>query len=200
MFVVNKLKTEPRCKICKHPMRDAIDELCLIRFQRGKDPVTGQRLTANLLLDILGSRFLLANPTIDNVNAHWGKERHSHAGAGDKLPGDNIPLLEESIARELAESFGDEPWTVDNYGRRVALIAGAVLQRELESGRLPRVTLEQGLKAVDTTTRRKQSDAQAELLNALTAGVAAAHGTTVDGEIEDADVEPAGEIGTGEGD
>jgi hypothetical protein len=173
---VEIIRVEPRCKICVSPHNKEIDALIELRKKGASDPVTKRKLTLAFTLEIFGGRFGLHNPTKENYDTHTKR----HRKYTNDVEQAQVELYEKDVAKHLSRKYEKEGFGgVDTYARRAVEVAEMRMQLSLRSGRLPQVSMEQALKAVDTTTRRKQSDAQQTLVHALTAGIGQAIGRSV---------------------
>lgn len=183
------IKTESRCKLCKHARRGDIDALLEKRSNREKDehgtPINLEYVLARL------SEWGVANPNEDNIRAHW--KRHCEVQSGE------VMQRREAAATRVLDAFreGDRSVVVDADDALDFIIAQGVEEAaaRIEIEGKAGVTLDQVLKAIDAKTKRKQSEATNEVLRALSGAIETSVGALVEGDAEEAEFEalPAGE-------
>jgi hypothetical protein len=176
------LKTELRCKLCKHPDRAYIDELLSKRSQRLTDPVTGAQINLDYVLDAL-RELGVSNPTEENVKNHWKKHcslvDDAEAEAEERREGE---LQEEAVRifeRVLGPDWRDRSPGPDQVLELQRALWAHKLHLELRDGKLPDITQDQILKNVGEQSRRRQDEAARELLGSLTGAIGAAMVKTV---------------------
>lgn len=179
-------KTEPKCKLCKHPDRAAIDALLERRSnrERGDD---GQLLfTLDVVLATLAD-WGVENPNEENVKNHWRK--HCEIVKGETALAAQSAAL--AAADELAQ--GGSHVDVDDTLRSIVTLGRASLVERIARGENP-ITVDHILKAADALTRRSHNEAQREVLDALAGGIGKALAGAVqpkllnDGEVIDVEV------------
>lgn len=154
------LKTEPKCKICSSPHRGEIEDLLAIRSDGASiqlEDGTERRVTEEYIFGIAQERwgFRLNR---NNIGTHFSK--HFQKGNPAVLKQAHSDAAEELIERikrgEIPKKTPEE---------LLDLIIGLAFEKAAFDPRS--VTLDHGLKAVAEKTKRKQNDAQDELLAAL---------------------------------
>lgn len=190
---VVQTKTEPRCKLCRHPARTTIEHWLERRSLREEDE-RGERITLAYVLD----RFRelgVENPTEDNIKAHWGK--HCELVADDEAArlGEVEAEIAEQARRLAAEYEGrDDP---DSHLELQQRIGHLRLLAELKRGELPKVTVDQSRAAVDSKTKRRHNEKVDQLLElqgvALTRAIGLA-GPPIAGELVEGDDDDVEEV------
>lgn len=168
-LVVRAIKSEPKCKLCRHPKRSDIDALLLMRSNREKD---ADGVTVNL--DYCLAKFTewgVPNPNLDNVKLHWGKHcdviSKEADDAGQVAIGDLVDqLTPEAIAAMTVE---EKLQWVANAGLASEM---ARIQVDGKSG----ITIDHVLRAFGELRQRRQEEATTQLMRELGGGIAAALG------------------------
>lgn len=160
------IKTELKCKLCKHPEREAIDALLEMRSNRQKD-AAGVLVNEAYVKDFL-LKAGVDNPTLDNIKNHWKKHCEVvKEETKEALEGEREKAIADLMARAHEMSLDDLMEWVARQGVHEAML------RELLEGKSG-VTLDHSMKAVDTITRRKQENGQRKFFEALGGGIAKA--------------------------
>lgn len=183
------LKVEPRCKLCRHPDRAAIDSL-LFRRSRGESDDQGVRITGEYVLAAF-KELGVENPTKDNLTAHWGKhcevvdaeERDANADELDEVFG---PLLEGPTS-EI---------DIDASLRAVFKVGLHDLARQYRDGTL-KIGVAELRQIADTLERRRKTDAESELMRTFgraMEGAMAVFAGNAPGELIEGEVVEEGEV------
>ena len=158
-------KTEPKCKLCRHPNRTEIDAL-LEKRSNGETDDQGRRFNQEYVLEILAT-WGVKNPTAENIKNHWRKHcevvsvetAEEQEQALDELKKDMLAILDESdgsVDGDLLATF--------RLG--IARVRGRILR-----GEDPGVTLDLAMKAAGELSKRQHNEAGRELLGALVGGI-----------------------------
>lgn len=165
--------TELRCKLCASEHRAQIDALLERRSKRERDE-EGNAINLDYVLVEL-ARLGVENPNADNVKNHWKKhcEYVSEAEVAEQQEAVE-GMVEKMNSGEL--EFADADAALD------WIITQGVTEAEakLRLGGKVGITIDQVLKAIDSKTRRKQNEAQGELLRGLGGALGAWAGKTLD--------------------
>lgn len=165
---------EPRCKLCRSPHRVFFDHL-LEQRSDGNHDSDGKRINLAYVQAVYAERHDGAKLTEDNARNHWGKhcERISDEEA--------VVLAEKEAAsnnakaaifeRVLGPEWRTRKKTPDEYLEVLREIAFVELYDKAESGAPTGVSVDHALKGIDSTTRRKQNETQAALMQQLVTGV-----------------------------
>jgi hypothetical protein len=162
--VVQKIKHEKRCKICASPHADAIDALLLKRSKREKD-AEGKTVNLDYVLAAM-TEYGIENPTLDNVKGHWKNHRQV---VSEEEVAEQTERLNEAIQQLESGEFEFED--VDEGLRFFFSVGMKDLKRKVAAGELSGITHDHLLKAAGEITKRRQNDAQQELLRALGGGI-----------------------------
>jgi hypothetical protein len=174
-------KTELRCKLCRHERRAEIDALLELRSLRRKDEA-GVLVTLAVVLAQL-AEWGVENPTEDNVKGHW--KNHCEQ-VSEQQVADDTAQREDIIAKLLAGEL--DHVNVDEYLRLIVSVNHYELVERVKKGEKTGVTIDHSLKAIDGLTKRRHSDATADLFRAIGGAVAqAVGGGKVQGELTAAD-------------
>lgn len=182
-------KTELRCKLCAHPRRPEIDALLERRSKRERDEDGN-----NINVDYVRGRLRemgVPNPTAENIKVHWKK--HCEVITSRELD------VRQEAAIETVEKAkrGELEVSADEFLDFVIAQGFAEAEaRILLDGRAG-VTIDQALKAVEAKTRRRQEEAQADLLRSLGGGIQRVFGVVEDAARKGLDA-PKAEIVEGE--
>lgn len=165
-MAVLAVKTELKCKLCKHPEREQIDLLLEMRSNGQKD-AAGVRVNADYVIERL-REMGVENPNLDNLKIHWRKHCEVvKEETKETLTEQRDQAVEELIARAKEMTLDELMEWVARQGVHEAML------RELLEGKSG-VTLDHAMKAVDTITRRKQENGQRKFFEALGGGIARA--------------------------
>lgn len=166
-MAVLAIKTEPKCKLCQHPERAAIDALIEQRANREKD-ADGNQINLEYVLARL-IEWGVVNPNEDNIKIHW--RRHCQRQTDQAV----VAAIDAQLgaAQKLLE--GGEHADVDDTLRTILTLGRADLEARVARGERV-ITVDHMLKAVAELTRRDHNQAQQDLLGALTMGIGAALG------------------------
>jgi hypothetical protein len=184
-------KNEPKCKLCRHPERERIDQLLFARSERQQDPASGQNINLEYVLSAL-TGLGVENPTEENCKTHWRKHVEVvDAGAADEMDAVVTEMYAELIA---AAPVDDDP--VSNSRWQMKLWRARELAR-LRSGEGPSVTTDQAQTAARILVTARSNDAQEKLLGGLAGAIGGAMGaiggarkalpTVIEGEVVEAD-------------
>lgn len=168
---VTVLIQEPKCKICGSADRDEIDALLLLRSDRAKDSA-GVAVTTEYVVRrcvALG----VVNPNKANLTTHW--KRHCDV-VDDEERGAHEESVEDIFA-ELLSGKADEI-DVDRALKAMLKQGFSDFVARVKAGKAA-ISVDQMVKIADALERRKQSDAQRELLGALTEGIGSWAGAIV---------------------
>lgn len=151
--------SEYRCKLCRHDKRPEIDALLERRSRREKDR-EGRLINEQYVIARL-REWDVPNPTRDNLNLHWKK--HCEV-ISDEVVAEATKNVTEALEllgeRLLTRDLGPDTLTDD-----LIEIAQVSLREQVAKGVMPKVTIDQALKAIDTKTRRKHNDRVNALLD-----------------------------------
>ena len=165
------LKTEPKCKICKHPDRAEFDRM-IYRQRLGRKRLddSGKIIDVQYVLDFMASRGM-GNAHVGNIRAHWGK--HTDVPTVEQIE-HTEKLVEGLMAKLTPEEIENMPrgQMLDLMMRQGVSEAAARLRVTGKSG----ITVEHVLKMAELQIREKGSEAQNEFLKALGGGIVAAIG------------------------
>ena len=152
------LTTEPKCKLCRHPERPAIDELIGRRSAREKG--------VNLQYVLERMRELgVVNPTEENIKTHLKKHCEVVSEQQEQELAQVAASLEEE-ARALGARFDLEgAANADSLPDRVIALYDLHMRSELRQGRVPKVTPDQVRAFIDTKTRRRHNERLTDLLD-----------------------------------
>lgn len=160
-------KTEPKCKLCRHPRRDEIDQLLLRRSNREKLP-DGGMVNLDFVLDKL-VELEVDNPTSDNIKTHW--QKHCEIVSTESAEAERLVL------QDLIEEVTPEQWRAMTADQKLNWIANAGLTQEmvriLQDGKTT-ISIDHVLRAMGEQRQRKQDETVGKLLNELGGGIAAA--------------------------
>jgi hypothetical protein len=155
-------KTEPRCKLCRHPERAAIDALLEVRSNRGKD-ADGNVVNLDYVLAKL-AELGVENPTEENCKTHW--KRHCEV-----VTQREVERQEEVFAEAIERFNGGERVDPDELLEFVIFHGKLDAESRLLQSGTAGITIDQALKAVDGKTKRKHNEAQTAILGALGEGL-----------------------------
>jgi hypothetical protein len=191
--VIIPSKSEPKCKLCRHPQRNEIDQLLLLRKELTRDPEGKLMYTLPVVLKTLGE-WGVENPTEDNIKNHL--KRHCEVladGAAPSATGEEVHRIEQDMLEALDSSDG----TLDGDLLSMWQIGKLRLRKRILRGEDVGVTNDHMLKVAAELTKRSHNQSQHELITALTGGIAQAIGQAaqpkqlgpVEFEVIDAEVE-----------
>jgi hypothetical protein len=166
-------KTEMRCKLCRHESREQIDQLLLARFLRQVDPVTGQQVTYDFVVDALRG-LGVDNPTTENCKVHFAK----HVEVVDS---EAAEAMDEATEELFAELIAEAPaaLTATNVAEwQVKLWMARELAR-LRSGEGPSITTDQSQVAQRLLIQARSDESTRQLLGGLTGAIGGAMRTLV---------------------
>ena len=167
-------KNEPRCKLCRSAHREYFDHLLELRSD-GKADKVGQRVNFVYVQAKYREKHDGQNLSIDNVQSHWKKHCERIV--------DDAPILDagkeaESDAekaaifdRVLGPGWKEREKTPDEYLQVLREIAFVELHDKAVAGAQMGVSVDHALKAIDSTTRRKQEETTATLVKQLVTGI-----------------------------
>jgi len=177
------IKTEQRCKLCRHDQRPAIDALLEARSLRKKDE---QGRPINLAYVLERFREMgVENPNEDNIKAHWKK--HCEQVSEAKL------AEAESIRDEIIAKLDAGELDLADIDESLKVLFTIGYHEALERyrrGEKTGITLDHLDKWANTLQRRRVNENVSNLIGALAGGVArAVSGGSVQGELPPAPVE-----------
>jgi len=159
-------KTELKCKLCSHPLRDDIDALIEKRSKR--------EINLAQLLEKLAGDLEVDNPTKENVQTHLRKHCRIVTEEEYAAEGQHAEALKTRIAEICEKEFGsgwqDRILTNDEYLTFVRICSQWDMWLRVQSGEKTGATIDHGLKAVGEGTKRKHSEAE----DAMKKGIGAA--------------------------
>jgi len=171
------VKTSPKCKLCQHPERQAIDaELELRSNLMGKADENG---VVHNIEYVLG-RFReigVENPTADNIKNHWGNERkHSYPATVEEAAQQAIEEGElseqqlEVVKRILPDWPDVTPTPEQILELQRALFPYTVIQN-IKNGKPLGITWDQVDRGINTATRRNSEEQAASLIGSLAGAI-----------------------------
>lgn len=190
-MAVQAIKSEQKCKLCRHDRRAEIDVLLEQRSLRQKTE-DGQVVNLAYVLEQLAS-FGVANPTAENVKTHWKKHCRQISDA----------KAEEEQARrdELIEKIlsGEIPYAdIDESMRLMFTLGVEEIKERARRGERTGITIDHLDKFANTLTKRRHNEKTEEMMQALGGAVAMAiGGARATGELPAAhpdEVDGAGEL------
>lgn len=158
-------KTEPKCKLCRHPNRAEIDAL-LEKRSKGETDDQGRRFNQEYVLEILAT-WGVKNPTAENIKNHWRK--HCEVVSAETVEEQEQALdeLKTQMLAILDESDGSvDGDLLATFRLGIARIRGRILR-----GEDPGVSLDHAMKAAAELSKRQHNEAGRELLGALVGGI-----------------------------
>lgn len=167
-MAVLAIKTEPKCKLCRHPNRAEIDTL-LERRSKGERDENGRRFNAEYVCEILGT-WGVANPNLENLRSHWKKHCEIVSAEEAEEVATQLTELNQEMLAILDESDG----TVDADLKAIFKLGMKRLRGRVLRGEDPGVSLDHQLKASAELTKRAHNESTRELLGQLGMGVALA--------------------------
>ena len=186
------LKTEPKCKLCRHPERPAIDELLAKRSGHEKD-ADGNRIN----LEYVQAKLVdlgVVNPTAENIKIHLRRHCELITPESERQIEELAGSL-EAEARRLGEEFDlAGAATADTLPDRVIQLYDLWMRAELRQGRIPKITPDQVRAMIDTKTKRRHQESITDLLSLNAAALTGAYGLTRPAEIEASPDEIAEEV------
>ena len=167
-MAVLAIKTEPKCKLCKHPNRPDIDAL-LERRSKGDSDAHGNRINEQYVLKQL-HEWGVENPTKQNLTNHFAK--HCELVTDEEAVEREQELSE--LQAEMLEALEESDGTIDGDLEAIRKVGMRAIRRKILEGRDPGITNDHVLKAVAEQTKRSSNEAARTLLGTLTAGLAGA--------------------------
>jgi hypothetical protein len=164
--IVQAIKSEGRCKLCKHPQRAEIDQLLLWRSLREKT-ADGTAINLGYVLAWLADAGV-ENPTEENVKGHWKnhcrtvQEQEAEEQAAD---------FHEKYEQYLRGEFEFED--VDEGLRFLWSMYVRDQKKRAAQGEPLGLTHDHAVKLADSMTKRKSAEATQTLLGALGGAIAA---------------------------
>jgi hypothetical protein len=165
-LAVREVKTEQRCKLCKHPKRSELDLLLLQRSQRAT--IDGQAING----DFVKAKFIelgVENPTHENLTSHWKNHCEVVSAEEEQAIDDAVESLLANVSiEELGRMTTAE--RLDLLEQQGYLELQARIKRTGKSG----LTIDQLVRIAELKQRQKSNEEANRLMNALGAGVVAA--------------------------
>lgn len=174
---VRAIKDERRCKICRSEKRTQIDALLELRSNAGRDE-NDVRVTAVYVTERM-KEWGIANPTLENIKIHW--QKHCEVVSDEMAANLDAAVLRAVMAGEQVD--------VDTALRTMYTIGFTELTEKVKNGQKSGIGPDLLVKISDAITRRKTSDAQSELLNAVGGGIRAALAGRRAPELEEATID-----------
>lgn len=161
-MAVLAIKSEQKCKLCRHDKRAEIDALLELRSNRTRGEDGQLKYTLDVVLKTL-AEWGVDNPTEENCKTHYRK--HCEVVSAEVIEAET-KAVEEAIQRVLDGEVIDPDQALD------FVVAGAIAKAKerLARGENP-FTPDHLLKAIDAKTRRSHNEAQREVLGALAGGI-----------------------------
>jgi hypothetical protein len=164
-MAVLAIKTEPKCKLCKHPNRAEIDVL-LERRSNGDLDDKGRRFNADYVLEILG-QWGVTNPTLLNIKGHW----KNHCEVISSEEAEEVAAQLSELNTEMLAILDESDGSVDSDLRAIFRLGTKRLRGRILRGEDPGVTLDHQLKASSELTKRSHNESTRELLGTLAGGL-----------------------------
>lgn len=185
-MAVLAIKTETKCKLCVHTHRPEIDAWIERRSNREVD-TDGVRINLEYVLEKMRG-LGVENPTEENVKNHW--QKHCARTADTTVVATKTAAAEALIKILSGEVTVDVNRDLD----RLWAIGLAEIEARIAAGERSGITPDVLLRVAQEKTRRAHNETQADLLTALTGGIAAAFrpvkeidaAEVIDVEIEEA--------------
>jgi hypothetical protein len=184
---VQAIKTEDRCKLCRHDRRVEIDELLEKRSLRKKTDDGAPINLAYVLAQL--AEWGVDNPNEDNVKIHWRK--HCRQVSDEKAAAE---LAErEDLIQKILD--GEIPLAdIDESMRLMFTLGVEEIKGRAARGERTGITIDHLVKFADTLTKRRHNEKTEQLMSALGGAVALAFGGAATGELPPAPDEIAGEL------
>lgn len=185
--VVRALKTEGKCKLCKHPKRAEIDALLLRRSNRERTE-DGRNINLEFVLARL-SEWEVVNPNLDNVKLHWTK--HCEVISAEVAAAQKHSLAEmvEQLTPDRIAQMTEADWV-----RWTAQVGLAQESARIQTDGTTSITMDHVLRAAAELRQRKSDETIGRLLGELGGGITAALSQAKEpkqiGEAEVIDQEP----------
>lgn len=155
-------KTEPKCKLCTHPEREAAE--AIIAQQQERKITQADCLAALAELGV-------ENPTRDNIILHRKKHCQlvtaQEMEAHKKLMGEHESKALDMCDKQFGEGWQDRILTNDEYLTLLRIASQHDLVLKMQRGEKTGVTVDHGLKSVGEGTKRKQTEAESEMKLAM---------------------------------
>lgn len=162
------VRDAPRCKMCRHPRAAEINALLARTKSDGDDKLSIDEALAAI------AELGVQNPTRDNLKSHfWGKTPHVEIVQDAEV---------EQVEADLAEAERRAKERMRNAPVQRADVADAIIDLELavyyeyrlllkERGDIEPLTADQIRGLIGEKTKRKHSDSQDKLMDALAGGI-----------------------------
>jgi hypothetical protein len=173
--IVQAIKSEARCKLCKNPARAEIDQLLLKRSLRERNE-SGEPINLAYVLRALAHDYSVANPTEENVKGHW--KNHCRTVSEQDAEAQEADF-EEQYEKYLRGEFEFED--VDDGLRFLWSMYVREQKQKAAKGESLGLTHDHGIKFADSMTKRKSAEATQELLGALGGAIAASAQRQIEG-------------------
>lgn len=168
-MAVLAIGSHPRCKLCSHTQRPAIDALLEMRSRRQTDE-KGENVNLDYVLRVL-TEWGIENPNEDNVKNHWKKHCQlvDEADAA-KIEGEADALTEARVA-VWERIFGEDwmtgsptPEQILEWQRAEYLFTQYA---RVKAGKETGISHDQLDRAINTTTRRSSEEKADSLVKML---------------------------------
>ena len=173
-MAVQPTANEPRCKICKSPHRPLLEHLLELR-SRGLSDNDGKRVNFEYFLAVYVEKHNGETIRKESVQNHWKKHCEMLSDEEAVMKAEAEALTNEAKAaifeRVLGPDWRERKKTPDEYLEVLREIAFVELHDKLLVGAPSGVTVDHALKAIDSSTRRKQEETTATLIRQLATGI-----------------------------
>lgn len=173
-MIVQAIKSEARCKLCKSPARAEIDQLLLKRSLREKTD-DGKPINLEYVLAMF-AELGVVNPTEENVKGHWKNHCRTVAEAEAEAQAEDF---QEKYEQYLRGEFDFED--VDDGLRFLWSMYVRDQKAKAAKGEALGLTHDHAVKIADSMTKRKSAEATQELLGALGGAIAASAQRAIEG-------------------
>lgn len=169
------LKTELKCKLCRHDRREEIDAI-LEKRSLGAADESGRRYNLDYVLELLRG-LGVENPTKENITGHW--KRHCEVVTEQEAQKRQVDEAVEAAqtderVRALVASIAGEDYfekprllTADESLELIRALGVFELAERVRKGEKIGITPDHLLKSIDGATRRRSSEAAGELMSGL---------------------------------
>lgn len=198
-MAVVPIQSMPRCKLCQSPHRPVMDALLEMRSTAQEDK-DGKRVNFEYVAERYASLHPGQKLTKENCTLHF--KNHCEVRPDEETVDTGGVLAETHAARlEIFERVLGPDWrsvspTADQILELQRALYVLELERRAASGENLGLTHDHALKGIDSSTKRKTSEAQSALLQGIGAGIArwAVEGAPERKELPEGDGVIEGEI------
>jgi hypothetical protein len=173
---VQAIKSEQKCKLCRHDERVRIDELLEKRSLRQKD---ADGVIVNLEYVLAAFREMgVENPTLDNIKIHWKKHcRQVSDKQAAEEEAQRADLLEKILSGEI------ELADIDESVRVMFTLGVEEVKDRARRGEKTGITIDHVIKFGDLLTKRRHNEKTEEMMAALGGAVAQVYGGMAQGQL-----------------